>query len=494
VSVILKAAATAMAAACAACAVPAAAEARRPNVVVIETDDQTAASLRTMPIVNRLLVDQGVTFDNAFVSFALCCPSRATFLTGQYAHNHGVFANTLPRGGYYKLPGENTLPVWLSGAGYRTIHLGKYLNDYGLEDPAEVPPGWTGWHGLVDPTTYRYFGFTFNDNGRLRSFVPAPGYYQTDVMTQKAVRLIDRVAGRRRPFFMWTAYLAPHFSADKPPEPDDPEIPTPVPAPPDRDRFAAELLPPDPSFDESDVSDKPTPVRDRPPFTESQRAGIQENYQQELETLQAVDRSVGQLIAALRAHRELRRTVIVFTSDNGYFHGEHRIEYGKTLPYEPAIRVPLVIRGPGLPRGLHLPQLVSNQDLTPTILDATGTVPRRVQDGRSLMPLMRDGSRFPGRDLLIEGISQHGGRMRFAGIRGRRWTYTEYSNGERELYDLSVDPAQTTNRAFEPRYAAVEANLADRLAALRNCRGASCRRPPARPRTLRGAVRADRVR
>ena len=465
-----------------ACSVAAAAPQRRPNVLVIETDDQTAASLRTMPNVNRLLVDAGTTFDNAFASYALCCPSRATFLTGQYAHNHGVFANVAPRGGYYKLRGENTLPVWLRNVSYQTIHLGKYLNEYGREDPTEVPPGWTGWHGLVDPSTYHYYGFTFNDNGRLRNFVPATAYYQTDVMTDKAVRLIGRASDRKRPFFMWAAYLAPHYQFGGPSEPDDPEgIPTPEPSPLDRDSFASEPLPMDESFDEADIADKPAPIQDFPPLTEEQRAGIQENYQQELESLQAVDRGVARLIEALRAKRELRDTLILYTADNGYFHGEHRIPYGKTLPYEPALRIPLVVRGPGVPRGVRLPQLVSNVDMAPTILDATGTSPGLPQDGVSLLPLIRDGRRLPARDILIEGRAVHGGGLRFAGIRGRRWTYTEYSNGERELYDLQTDPAQTVNHAFDPSFSAVENDLTRRLAAVQWCRGKGCRAPAARP-------------
>src|SRR5256714_14989702 len=133
------------------------AAARRPNVVVVETDDQTAASLWAMPNVKRLLADEGVSFDNSFVSYSLCCPSRATFLTGQYAHNHGVFDNVLPFGSFYRLDSTNTLPVWLQAAGYRTMHVGKYLNRYGTRDPIQVPPGGTDWHALVDPSTYRYF-------------------------------------------------------------------------------------------------------------------------------------------------------------------------------------------------------------------------------------------------------------------------------------------------------------------------------------------------
>src|SRR5213083_1890678 len=126
------------------------ASAVRPNVVVLMTDDQTVESMRVMPNVKTLIADRGVTFDNSFVSYSLCYPSRATFLTGQYAHNHGVFDNVLPFGSFYRLDSSNTLPVWLQAAGYRTMHVGKYLNRYGTRDPTQVPPGWSDWHALVD--------------------------------------------------------------------------------------------------------------------------------------------------------------------------------------------------------------------------------------------------------------------------------------------------------------------------------------------------------
>ena len=142
----------------------------RPNVVVLMTDDQTVESMRVMPNVKTLLADQGVTFDNSFVSYPLCCPSRATFLTGQYAHNHGVWGNAAPNGGYYKLDSTNTLPVWLQRAGYQTIHLGKYLNGYGTRSQTEIPPGWGEWYGSLDPSTYRFRDYTLNENGKLVTY------------------------------------------------------------------------------------------------------------------------------------------------------------------------------------------------------------------------------------------------------------------------------------------------------------------------------------
>ena len=443
------------------------------NVVVIETDDQTADSLWAMPIVDRLLVRRGVTFENSFVSFPLCCPSRATFLTGQYPHNHGVENNRPPQGGYEKLRGDETLPVWLHRAGYRTMLVGKYLNGYGMRDPHEIPPGWTDWHGLVDPKTYYYYGFTINDEGHTRAYAKKPANYQTDVLTGKAVRLLRSAASGERPFFLWTTYLAPHFDFSSNARP-----PTPVPGPKDLGSFAGQPAPRTPSFDEADVSDKPATIRQFRPLTERQRAGIRRLYQRELESLQAVDRGVGELIDTLRDTGELDSTLLVFTSDNGYLHGEHRVPLGKWLPYEPSIRVPLVIRGPGVPAGVRLGDLVSNQDLSPTILDAAGASAALPQDGVSLMPLLRGGA-LPARDLLIEGRYPFGSEpVRYAGVRTKRWFYAEYTNGERELYDLGVDWDELSNVAGSPDYASVESDLASRLSALRTCSGASCVGPP----------------
>src|SRR6266508_6516940 len=155
-------------AASAASIAPAAAEATpKPNVVVIMTDDMNVSALAVMPNVRRLLADQGTTFVNSVVSYSLCCPSRSTFLTGQYAHNHGVLGNAPPDGGYVKLRKDETLPVWLGRAGYSTVHIGKFLNGYGTANPTEIPPGWSEWYASVDPSTYRMWGYTLNENGTL---------------------------------------------------------------------------------------------------------------------------------------------------------------------------------------------------------------------------------------------------------------------------------------------------------------------------------------
>ena len=328
---------------------PAAAQAPspRPNIVVLETDDQTLAELEVMPNTRRVIGDEGVTFDNHFVSFSLCCPSRATFLTGQYSHNNDVRGNRPPEGGYEKLDGANTLPVWLQQAGYYTAHLGKYLNGYGQRDPREIPPGWNEWRGSVDPSTYRFYGYTLNEGGTLTTYCAGaePACYQTDVYRDKANEIIRRRAAHPQPFFLWVAFLANHSGGPR--ENDDPpNLATPLPAPRHKDRFATTPMPLPPSFNEADVSDKPRAIQSRPLLLPRRIAAIQENWRQRRETLLAVDEAVASIVETLRATRELDRTLILFTSDNGFFHGEHRVALGKVLAYEPSIRVPLLTAAP----------------------------------------------------------------------------------------------------------------------------------------------------
>jgi N-acetylglucosamine-6-sulfatase len=440
---------------------------RRPNVVVVMSDDQTVESMRVLANVQALLAREGTTFANNVVSYSLCCPSRSTFLTGQYAHNHGVMGNAAPNGGYYKLDSSNTLPLWLQRGGYHTVHIGKYLNGYGTRNKTEVPPGWSEWYGGVDPTTYRYYGYTLNENGKTVSYGQP---YQADVYTAKAVDAVRRLAPRAEPFFLSVAYLAPHAGAPR--ESDDPPgMATPVPAPRHRNRFASEPLPRPASFNEADVSDKPGVIRNRRLLTPRQVAAITENYRQRLESILAIDEGVAQIVAALRAAGELDETLFIYTSDNGFFHGEHRIPAGKVQVYEPSIRVPLIIRGPGVPRGRTFVEPSINVDLAPTIVDAANVRVGRVMDGRSLLPLLAHPSRRWGRDALLETPG-------YTGIRTPRYKYVEYSNGERELYDLARDPDELQSLHANPSYAAVRTELARRLIDLRTCRGAGCRAGP----------------
>lgn len=459
-------------------AVAPAAEAK-PNILVLMTDDQTLDSMSVMPKTRELIGERGATFTRSFANYALCCPSRATLYTGQYAHNHGVLSNMPPSGGYTRLDTSNWLPLWLQAAGYRTMHVGKFLNGYGrLSPPTQVPPGFNDWHGTVDPSTYNFYGYTVNENGTLRTYGAArePEFYSTDFFARRADELIAAAAPSDQPFFISVAFLAPHSGG--PAEPDDPRRhPTPAVAPRYANAFGSAALPSPPSFNELDVSDKPAAIRRRPPIGAARAAAMQEGYQQRLESLLAVDDAVASIVSTLRSVGELDDTLILFTSDNGFFHGEHRVPNGKLLVYEPSIRLPLLIRGPGVPAGRTARQLVTNADLAPTILDAAGARPGRAQDGRSLLDLVHDPGVQWGRELLLEGGNPEG--LTFTALRNYRWKYVAHTTGEVELYDLERDPDELTSLHADPALAGVRTALAARLRALRICSGRGCRAKPA---------------
>ena len=439
----------------------------RPNVVVVMTDDQTAESVRVMPNLQARVAAEGTTFTNSFATYPLCCPSRATFLTGQYAHNHGVLSNRLPAGGFEKFDGTNSLPVWLQDSGYETAHVGKYLNGYGRPDPWEVPPGWSEWYGLVDPSAYRMYGYRLNENGTLVKHGHAEVDYQTDVLADRAEEYILRRASGDAPFFLSVAPLAPHSENGL----SEGAVRNPRPALRHHGYFRAEPLPRPPSFDEEDVSDKPAFVRALPPLDARTVAGIRRNYRSQLESLLAVDDMVGRIVDALEFSGELDNTVLVFTSDNGFFNGEHRLPTGKVHHYEEASRVPLIVRGPGFPAGSNRVQPVGNIDLAPTIVDLAGASAGRLMDGRSLAPLAGSDKRELDRDLLLESQS-------YAAIRTARFVYVEYSTGERELYDLVRDPFQLESLHADPAHAVTRQVLARELASLRGCPRNRCQGEP----------------
>ncbi len=442
----------------------------KPNVIVLMTDDQTVESMRVMTNVNALLGARGTTFTNNFASFPLCCPSRTTFITGQYGHNHTIMGNAPPTGGYDKLAPThaNSLPAWLRQAGYHTVHVGKYLNGYGRARPTEIPAGWAEWYGSTDPSTYQFYNYQLNENGRLVTYGTGATNYQTDVYGRKAVDLIRRHAPSAQPFFLSVAFLAPHSGGPR--DADDPRNQaTPSPAPRHRNRFASEPLPAPPSLNEADVSDKPAGIRNRALISPARINGIRENYQQRLESLLAVDEAVRDIVAALEASGEASRTLIVFTADNGFFHGEHRVPNGKVLVYEPSVRVPLILRGPGIPANVRRANLAANVDLAATILDATKARPGRRLDGRSLLPFARDGLVRSGRDVLLETPG-------YSAIRTPRHVFVQHSTGEQELYDLTADPHQLQSLHADGRFTGLKTGLGTRLARLRGCAGDACRR------------------
>jgi N-acetylglucosamine-6-sulfatase len=450
----------------------------RPNVVVLMTDDQTYASMKYMTQTNQLLGGEGTTFSRYIATFPLCCPSRTTSLTGQYSHNHGVLHNAGPFGGFASFEGSNTLPVWLQNAGYRTIQLGRYLNGYEAADG--VQQGWSDWFVAPHSKAFNYVSWAVNENGTMHQYPTPdrPGEYATDYQARRAVELIEGAAPGEQPFYLSVWFTAPHRGAPRDPD-DPPGIGTPSPAPRHRDAFANIPMPRPPSFDEANMRDKPQIVADRPRFTPERAAAVEENWRQENESLMAVDEAVGKVVDALRRTGELENTLIQFESDNGFMHGEHRALAEKVLPYEESIHVPLVLRGPGIPRGRVDNRLVGNIDLPATILDAAEVAPGRVQDGLSLLDMLAQPDAELGRGLLIENGNGANGIPKYRGIRTDRYLYVEHkTTGEEELYDLAKDPYELRSLDGSPAYDAVRFDLQAKLKRLQGCAGVGCHTRP----------------
>jgi N-acetylglucosamine-6-sulfatase len=481
----------------------------RPNIVVVMTDDQTSESMSeaVMPRTRRLIASRGTEFENFIVSSPQCCPSRATFLTGQYGHNNGVLSNN---DGYAALRHKaNVLPAWLRRAGYRTAHVGKFLNGYGnaVNHEADVAPGWDRWYTLLEP--FRYYDYSISDDGTRLRFGDGPEDYLSDVLTREATRVVHRWGDDRRPFFLSLDYFAPHAQGVGS---DPPCTNSAIPASRDMGFFDGLELPMPPSFNEADVTDKPSFVRDLPSLSEERIADIARKHQCRHESLRAVDRGVARVVHALRRTDALRRTVVVFTTDNGFFAGEHRVPGGKVLPYEEAIRLPLLVRVPrafrdGAPRIPAADELVANVDLAPTILRLAGGAPCRAPgscrtlDGRSLLPLARGEGNWPADRAVVLEYSGGGsielqgvGPCSFRGLRTPVSLYVRYTRerdpatescvpaDEREHYELQPDPYELANLYPAPPGSdaeLVEEALIQRLAALRNCSGIAPRDPPA---------------
>lgn len=468
---------------------------QRPNVVVIMTDDQTVDDLAAMPATRRAFVGRGVTFRNSTVSYPVCCPSRATYLTGRYAHNHGVLGLYLPTGGYARFNDSDALPVWMERAGYRTAHIGKYMNGYGTDRPAIVPPGWTEWYGAVDPTTYRMWNFTLNENGRQVTYGAPneedPALYQTDVLRDKALDVIRRGSRAGQPFFLSLALLAPHHEEASIRARTGITVRA---APRHRGRFASLKLRSGRGFNERNRSDKPKFMRRFPVLDGTAIARITAEFRARRESLLAVDEAVAAIVRELSAQGVLGNTYLLFTSDNGFLLGEHAVPSGKMLPYDPSARVPLLLRGPGIKRRMASDEPVSNIDLAPTILELAGA--KRVGgapiDGRSVLRFARKPRLRTDRPLLLETGGLRATSLEpeddtgavpvrtirtYRAVRTDRWLFVQYRSGERELYDLLYDPFQLRSRHRDRRYAPTVRVLRRELERLATCRGRVCRLP-----------------
>ena len=417
----------------------------RPNIVLILTDDQRADTLRYMPIVRRTLGDHGVTFTSAYVVDPLCCPSRATILTGLYSHSTGVYSNDPndPRGGFPAFDDRSTIATWLHDAGYRTGLFGKYLNGYGSP---YVPPGWDRWFGTIG--TAAYYDYLATSDGTVVERGDDERDYGTLVLARQASSFIGETPSDV-PLFAYISVPAPH----------DPAIPAP------EDRTSFTRLEPwrPPSYNERAIADKPRYLRRQQPLGADRRASLDAFRLDQIRSLQAVDRLVGKVIDALKAAGRLQDTIVVFTSDNGVLWGEHRWDK-KDVPYEESIAVPLVARYDALiPAPRTDPRLVLNVDLAPTFAAAAGVTPPATE-GANLLPLLLEPS-VPWRDgFLIEHMgSGSEGVPSYCGYHTSRYVFIRYHGGESELYDLRRDPWQLRNVVGDPSLARTRASLNDQL-------------------------------
>jgi arylsulfatase A-like enzyme len=427
----------------------------RPNVIVINTDDQWAGSIGYMPTVVRELAEKGVTFANAFAPNPVCLSSRASFLTGNHSHTHGLLGNGTPAGAalHFIGPDRETIAVWLQSTGYRTAMFGKYLNGYAShcgESICPVPPGWDEWYAFLDDG---YHDYRLTENGRIVPYGSDPEAYSTDVLRDRALAFLDAHPGE--PLFVYFAPFAPHAGSR-----DDGYLPIPAPR---HAQLLLGLVRPwrPPSYMETDVSDKPAWIRARPAMITGLLASYWDQYQRlALESLLAVDEAIAALLAKLEEQGRVTDTIVMFTSDNGYSRGEHRL-FGKLCPYDECARVPLLIRYPRVlrDRPATIRRLAATIDLAPTIAEWARVPAERMPplDGLSLARLAQ-GDDAGWRDAIL--LEQWEG-TRYGGVRTAEWKYVAHKTGERELYDLVNDPLELAS--VTRRYPAIAAQLESRI-------------------------------
>ena len=498
----------------------------RPNVMVVMMDDMRWDEVQYLPNVKRYVRDRGLRFTNSFSPYPLCCPARTSFLLGQYSHNHHVLYHDAPYG-FGSIDDSRTIATSLERVGYRTAMVGKYLNKYGVM-PSRVtgrssidyvPAGWTDWMAGLDTiwpagsayqgNTYNYFSFTQNVNG---STVAHPGQYSSTVIADEVISLVGKYAGpmngRKKPWFLWVTPVAPHHGG--PQESDDPppyteadgrvqEFVTPARPGWVKGRFDAELTKAPgtrahgPS--EADVSDKPKNISKFLETTPEENTRLRDVERQRAESLYAWDVEFGRIVQKLKDTGQFDDTLIMFTSDNGYYTGEHRQRLGKIKPHEPVIHVPLLVAGPGVPHGVRYAP-ITTFDLTATILDIAGGTLRGM-DGESKAGLMYGADRGWTYPMLTEGLLLDVHRkvkgfdsgLTEIGIRTGRYKYVRYANGDRELYDLVTDPLELESRIGDPAYAKVQRDLDTLWWRYKDCRGEACRAPlPATYRTTKAQL------
>jgi arylsulfatase A-like enzyme len=424
---------------------------QRLNVVLILSDDERWDGTTVMKNVKSLLVDHGVNFTNAHVTTSLCGPSRASILTGQYAHHTGVLDNFGPHAYPAFTEQSNDLAVWMHRAGYQTALVGKYINAYtGAAGHHMIPPGWDDWQVMDSIPMEAYYNYSINDNGHLEHYGRKPSDYSTTVLTQKAVQFIH---GARHPFFLYFAPVAPHLPA--------------IPAPGDQNKLENIAPIHSPAFNQRNIGKEPWRFWHKEMLSVAAQLYINHHVRErQEESLLALDRSVRSVVQALKARHELNRTVILYTSDNGFLWGEHRLG-GKVWPYQESTHVPLIVRAPWTTTPTRNNQPVLNIDLAPTISALAGVKPGLPEDGRSFLPFLQ-GQQTPWRhaflvEYLGKDLLHDGGPPPYVAVQNRRNLYVEYRNGWRELYNLKKDPWELNNIAGNPRTRPLQATLSQLL-------------------------------
>jgi arylsulfatase A-like enzyme len=424
---------------------------------LILTDDERwdRPLLTKMPNINSMLIQHGVNLSNAFVVNSLCCPSRASILTGEYSHSTLVYDNGGAYGGFSSFDDSSTVPIWLQGAGYRTSLMGKYLNGY---NSLYVPPGWDHWFAFKGaPSGVAYYDYDINNDGAVVHYGSQETDYSTDVLAGEADSFI-RGTNQGQPLFLYLALPAPHVPTTPPP------------------RYANRFnnLQPyrPPNYNEVDVSDKPAWVQALAPLTPEVQSFLDDRWKNIYRTLLGVDDAVGEVVTALQETGRLSNTLIVLASDNGWTIGEHRWRNKKDA-WEESIRIPMIARydplitAPRVDRHLAL-----NIDLAPTFAELAG-VPAPGVDGVSLVPLLTSPNPGPWRkDFLIEHLGDSGDEIptfcavRDVSLQPQGFTYVLYRTGEEELYDLKTDFYELQNLVSDPLYASQLTYLRGREAVL----------------------------
>lgn len=403
----------------------------RPDVVVVLTDDQRPETLAWMPEVQRLLVERGTTYRQAMVPTSLCCPSRATILTGRYAHTTRVFGNGDVGGGrlggwprFHRTGSEQrTVAVRMQQAGYRTGLVGKYLNYFGNRaEPGHVAPGWDTF--TVQMSKHgRYYRYRLSDGTAHGS---EPQDYSTDVFASRAVDFV-RSTPRDQPMFLFFAPYGPHAPY--------------TPAPRHLGALEGRLPQYVPRTLRQPKRTMPRWMRARKSFTQAE---VDLTRLRQHESMLSVDEAVASIHDALAETGRERDTLFVFTSDNGYFWGEHRI-IGKDSPYQDSTRVPMVVRWDGrVPAGATSDRLVLNVDIAETVTTAAGVGMRT--DGLDMLGVRRRSG------FVLEAMTGYHERPPYCGWRTRNRMYVQWGTGEEELFDYRRDRYERRNRADEPAW------------------------------------------